>query len=111
MKIKCLAVLVAVAFLAGCEERHTWVVQSKPITQEERDAIAAEEAKILSNVPNKLQLQGHDQEWYRIVDSAHQAALETCCQPRLFEYVIPAGTADYSDGYYSGKWKPYTQVP
>lgn len=108
---KSLLALIIISSITGCmKERTDWIVQSKPITQQERDAVSAEETKILQNVPNKLELQGHDQEWYRIVESAHNSAIESCCQPRLFEYKVPAGfLVDWSEGNYTENYKQYNQ--
>ena len=109
MKIKYLLPLIALLLVAGCSERTDWVAKTEPVTQQERDAVSAEEARILSNVPHSLKLEGHDQEWYKTLTAAHEAAIHSCCTPRLFEYYIPP-YSDYFGGHFTGRYKSYSEI-
>ena len=112
-KIKMLFLLIVPLLFVGCmDKRICWISQTKPVTEQERKAVADEEAKILASVlgTRALSLNGHDQEYYKLVSAAHDSAIESCCVPRLFEYEIPAGfLMDYGCGHYTGNWKPYLQ--
>ena len=87
---------LALAF-AGCgPERTWWVVDYVPMTEAERKAVADEQSRILSGTPHVLS--GHDQDWDDAIKAAHEAAIHSCCEPRLFE------VREYS--VKTGNWKP-----
>ncbi len=94
MKIVLLLCLSIV--LCGCEEQRFWRIDQMPLTEAERKAVADQEARILAGTPHTLS--GHDQDWDDAIAAAHKAAIESCCEPRLFEVL------EY--GIKTGNWKP-----
>ena len=67
----------------GCNSSN-WHPQRKVETESERKCVMQEERALLRNVPRTLS--GHDQDWDDAIKAAHEAAIQTCCATRIYEY-------------------------
>lgn len=99
--MKKILLFALLSLCAGCEERITWQSARKPITAEDRRAVADQEARLLSHIPTTLS--GHDQDWDDAVTAAHTAAMESCSPVTMWEYSDMRG--------YTGRWRYSTEVP
>ncbi len=75
--------IIIMLLINGCTESH-WSPHRKIETKEERACVMKEERTLLRNVPRTLS--GHDQDWDDAIKAAHEAAIDTCCATRLYEW-------------------------
>jgi len=73
-------ILVAYIFI-GCDDYYEF--KKEPFTKQEMIAIQAHEKELLKNyVPNSLS--GDDQDWEDLIEEAHQNAVESCAENKVY---------------------------
>lgn len=95
-----LAIFGPIAFMAHYGKGDTqWVVEKRPETPEEREAVAREEKSILAHAPHSLS--GHDQDWDDAIRAVHYMEVSTACKSRLYEKINRGG----NNWVYTGRVK------
>jgi hypothetical protein len=86
--LKFILIVSIMVLLTGCGKSYYWHVEKHVETPEEAALVAAQEKDIIAELTkHDLTLSGHDQDWDDTITAVHNAAIETYCKSRMYEYV------------------------
>lgn len=78
--------------LVSCTQ---WYPERRPETDEERQAVAHLEERLIKQVPRVLS--GSDQDWDDVIKTAHIVAIDTLCKTRLYEHKDGVETGRFTE--------------
>ena len=96
MRLKLLAIAV------GCKPEEHWVLDYRPLTQEERTAVDNHVRAVLCATQHDLTLSGKKQDWDDYAIAVYDQTRKSLCPPRLFQRI------EWDE---TGKWKAYDAEP